>query len=76
MNKLAALLAAAAIAALPIVANAGSDPNCADYTGDGRVGIMDVLFVLDHYQEPKGDGTVYAVTDLLKAVQQYGTTCS
>jgi hypothetical protein len=76
MNKLAALLAAAAIAALPIVANAGAAPACADYTGDGKVSIADILFVVDHYQEPKGDGTVYAVADLLTAVQHYGESCS
>lgn len=52
MNKLAALLAAAAIAALPIVANAGGGPPCPDFTGDGTVTITDILFVVDHYQQP------------------------
>lgn len=76
MNKLAALLAAGVIAALPIVANAGGGPPCPDFTGDGMVSIADILFVVDHYQEPKGDGTFYAVADLLAAVQYYRTSCS
>ncbi len=76
MNKLATLVGATIIAALPLVAQAGSDPNCPDYTGDGRVNTMDILFVIDNYQQPKGDGTFYAVTDLLTAIQHYGESCS
>jgi hypothetical protein len=76
MSKLAALLAAGIIAAIPFIAQAGSDANCPDFTGDGRVTTMDLLFVIDNYQQPKGNGTFYAVTDLLAAVQHYGEFCS
>ena len=58
-----------------MVANAGG-ASCPDYTGDGRVTVTDILYAVDHYHEPKGDGAVYSVTDILAAVQYYGETCS
>lgn len=75
MNKIAALIAAGVIAMLPIVANAGAAP-CPDYTGDGYVGIADVLFAVDHYMEDQGDGTLYSISDILLAVEHYGETCA
>jgi hypothetical protein len=56
------------------MAGAGAVP-CADFTGDGVVSTMDILYVLDHYQEPRGDGGYYSTADILAAVQQYGQSC-
>ena len=76
MNKLAAAIAALALAALPLVANAGADPDCPDYTGDSMVTTADILYVVDRYQEPKGDGTVFSIVELLQTIQHYGESCA
>lgn len=76
MNKIVAAAAALFIAALPVVASAGADPDCPDYTGDGYVSIGDVLYVVDNYRTPKDGGGSYSIADILATVGRYGDTCA
>ena len=49
---------------------------CGDVNGSGRVGAVDLLAVISRYSQPKPDGGVFTVREILQVMHQNGASCS
>lgn len=49
---------------------------CPDFNQDGRITISDSVVAARHYRQPRSDGALFTLIDIMVALRKYGSVCS